>query len=253
MVMACRFGWSSTPETSAQAPKAAASSTISVSPFNNVRTKRFAPCQGRLYHQLLCSHRIRTDLVEDCGMNCVEPFSDIIDAAFICNECVQAEATKIWETRTARHNTHYPPMHQMTKEQYDHWYTEYRQLEAEFSRDQNVYLMELKQKTRPSNICSPVEASKEELDFATELDSLSLSLMGSNNQPGKQNQSQPSTRSRTSLPGDASEQLHWNLNSLALDRGACSVEYSVSHTDTTMPAAQGLDPEDLWRKPRDRN
>ncbi|CCT61148.1 hypothetical protein IAQ61_005034 [Plenodomus lingam] len=253
MVMACRFGWSSTPETGAQAPQASAYSSTPVSSFNNVRTKRFAPCQGRLYHQLLCSHRIRTDLVEDCGANCVEPYGDVIDTAFICNECVQAEAAKIWEARVYQHNASYPPIDQMKKEQYDQWYAEHRQLEAEFSHDHHAYLMDLKAKTRPSNICSIIEASKEETDFATELDSLSLSLMNSDNHAGQSDPVQPLTRTRTSLPSDASEQLHWNLNSLALDRGACSMEYPLSHTASSMPVAPSLDPEELWKKPRDRN
>ncbi|KAI8932760.1 hypothetical protein NX059_010249 [Plenodomus lindquistii] len=253
MVMACRFGWSSTPEASTTTAGTSAPSITPVSSFNNVRTKRFAPCQGRLYHQLLCSHRIRTDLVEDCGANCVEPYSDVIDIAFACNECIQAEASKIWEVRESQHNSCYPPMDQMTKEQYDQWYAEHRQLEAEFSRDHNVYLMELKAKTRPSNICSAIEASKEEMDFATELDTLSLSMMGSSNHTSHQVQLPPSTRSRTSLPTDASEQLHWNLKSLALDRGACSVEFSASQASTGMPAVQGVDPDDVWRKPRDRS
>lgn len=166
MVMACRFGWSSTPDPDAadmhvRSSSLPASQVVSASTFNNVRSKRFAPCQGRLYHQLLCSHRIRTDLVEDCGLTCVEPFGDEVDAAFICNECIQAEASKIWEDREAQHNAQYPPMEQITKEQYDQWYEEHRQLEAEFARDHKIYEMELREKTRPSNICSAIEASKE--------------------------------------------------------------------------------------------
>lgn len=256
MVMACRFGWSSASDSSsagAQTPDASTSSTKPVSSFNNVRTKRFAPCQGRLYHQLLCSHRVRTDLVEDCGTNCVEPHGDVIDAAFICNECIQAEASSIWKNQEAQHNAQYPPMKHMTQEQYDRWYAEHRQLEAAFSRDHSMYLMELRAKRRPSNICSALEASKEEMEFATELDSLSLSLMTSNDESSQLHHYQSHTRSRMSLPNDASEQLHWNLNLLDLDRGACSVEYSTSQAEPSISPVPGLDPRELWAKPRDRS
>jgi hypothetical protein len=258
LVMACRWGWTSTPEpnaTGAQTPLSASTAPriTTASTFNNVRTKRFAPCQGRLYHQLLCSHRIRTDLVEDCGSNCVEPFGDAVAAGFICNECVHAEASTIWEARKDAHNAQYPPMEQMTKEQYDQWYVEHRQLEAEFARDRRLYEMELRATMRPSNICSALEASREEAEFANELNSLSLSLMASNSATTEHTQSQPQGRTRTSLPSDASEQLHWNLNSLALDRGACGMEYSATSPETKTPVAQRLDADDLWRRPRDRS
>ncbi|KAI4707085.1 hypothetical protein J4E89_008024 [Alternaria sp. Ai002NY15] len=250
LVMACRWGWTSTPDEGANNPFASSSTSqqIPASTFNNIRTKRFAPCQGRLYHQLLCSHRIRTDLVEDCGENCIDPFGDTVDAAFVCNECIQAEAAKIWEQRQAAHNATYPPMGQMSKEQYEQWYAEHRQLEAEFSRDQRVYELEIKAKARPSNICSALEASKEEMDFATELDTLSLSLMASNNSNAEQAPYQRQGRTRTSLATDPDEQLHWNLNTLALDRGACGIEYSQPSSGVS-PTRQ-LDPEELWRKPR---
>jgi len=139
-------------------------------------------------------------------------------------------------------------MGQMSKEQYEQWYAEYRQLEAEFSRDQRVYELEIKAKARQSNICSALEASKEEMDFATELDTLSLSLMASNNSNAEQAQYQPQGRTRTSLATDPDEQLHWNLNTLALDRGACGIEYSQPGSGVS-PTRQ-LDPEELWRKPR---
>ncbi|KAF1831665.1 hypothetical protein BDW02DRAFT_40325 [Decorospora gaudefroyi] len=251
LVMSCRWGWTSTegaktPVTSSSTPQPPSTST-----FNNIRTKRFAPCQGRLYHQLLCSHRIRTDLVEDCGANCVEPYGTVIDTAFLCNQCIQGESEKIWQERQAQHNATYPPMEQMTQQQYDQWYTEHRQLEADFSRDQRAYELELQTKTRPSNICSALEASKEETEFATELDSLSLSMMTSNASiTPEQN------RSRVSLPFDASEQLHWDLNTLALDRGSCSIECSASSSSSAaqqsqnVSSARPLNAEELWMKPR---
>jgi hypothetical protein len=255
LVMACRWGWTSTPDstgTNAQTPEATSSTTQPDSrlPFNNVRSKRFASCQGRLYHQLICSHRVRTDLVEDCGANCVEPFGNNFGPAFICNECVQAEAIKIWEERKAQHNASYPSMEQMTKEQYDQFYLEHRQLEAEYARDRKLYELEIKAKTRPSNICSVLEASKEEMEFATELDSLSLSLMASNDDGTNHAPLQQQPRGRVSLPNDASEQLHWDLNTLALSRGSCGVEYTTSQPLNTAPAMRRMTEEESWRKPR---
>lgn len=252
MVMACRWGWTSTPgsdDANAQThPHVSSTSPTTSSTFNNVRTKRFAPCQGRLYHQLLCSHRIRTDLVEDCGTNCVEPLGNAAGLPFICNECIQGEAAKIWASRQAQHNAMYPPMEQMTKEQSDRWYDEHQKLEAEYARDHRKYEKELRANTRPSNICSALEASQEERSFAAELDSLSLSLMASNEAPGAQLQSH--VRHRVSLPSDASEQLHWNLNSLALERGSCGVEYSASHPENGSPGIRRMNEDELWRQSR---
>lgn len=224
--------------------------SVSTTNFNNVRSKRFAPCQGRLYHQLLCSHRVRTDLVEDCGASCVEPFGGTAGVAFICNECLETEATKIWADRKAQHNASYPPMDQMTKEQYDQYYIEHRQLETAFAHDRKVYESELRAKTRPSNTCSAVEASKEEAEFATELDSLSLSLMASNGDVANHDTTQHQVRNRVNLPYDASEQLHWDLNTLALDRGICGIEYSVRSPTSGESTLRPMSEEDLWKKPR---
>jgi hypothetical protein len=242
LVMACRWGWTSTPDPNdsiALTPQSISKPAFT-SPFNNVRAKRFAPCQGRLYHQLLCSHRVRTDLVEDCGENCVEPFGNSSGS----------EAIKIWEERKAQHNASYPAMEQMTKEQYDQFYLEHRQLEAEYARDRKLYELGLKTHTRPSNICSVQEVSKEEMEFATELDSLSLSLMASNNSATNTNLFEQQARGRVSLPTDASEQLHWNLNTLALERGSCGVEYSVSSSPIGTPALRCTPEDELWGKPR---
>ncbi|KAF3041149.1 hypothetical protein E8E12_008913 [Didymella heteroderae] len=249
LVMACQWGWSSTPDSEgAQPTMSATPHSTSNTPFNNIRSKRFAPCQGRLYHQLLCSHRIRTDLVEDCGSNCVEPFSSAAGPAFVCNECVQKEAIDIWEQRKAQHSASYPPLDQMTKEQYDTFFEERRLLEAEFAREHKLYEMELIAKLRPSNICSAQEASKEETEFAAELDSLSLAIM--NTGEGAEHQFAQS-RGRSSLPSDPSEQLHWTLNSLALDRGACGIEYSPSQSSNHIPSLRQMDEEELWKKPRE--
>ncbi|KAF2124737.1 hypothetical protein P153DRAFT_379350 [Dothidotthia symphoricarpi CBS 119687] len=253
LVMACRWGWTSTPgsdNANTQTPLYTSSTPRTASStFNNVRTKRFAPCQGRLYHQLLCSHRIRTDLVEDCGTNCVEPLGDAAGLPYFCNECIQGEAAKIWTLRQAEHNATYPPMEQMTKEQSDQWYNEHQTLETEYARDHKEYEKDLRTRTRPSNVCSALEASQEEKEFAAELDSLSFSLMASNEASGVQLQSQ--VRNRVSLPTDASEQLHWNLNSLALDRGSCGVEYSASHLENGSSTMRCMNEDELWRKSRE--
>ncbi|OAL56359.1 hypothetical protein IQ07DRAFT_4991 [Pyrenochaeta sp. DS3sAY3a] len=252
LVMSCRWGWTSTPEPESNAhnpfsppPQTQGAPTSS---SNNIRQKRFAPCQGRFYHQLQCSHRIRTDMVEDCGSNCIEPLGHV-DTAFLCNECIRNEAAKIWELRKTQYNGQYPPLDQMTKEVYDQWYLGYRQIEAEFARDHDVYKQELMAKTRPSNICSTVQLSKEEMDFAAELDSLSLSLMNSNSSTVEQQRLQPSERRRISLMNDASEQLHWSLTNLSLDRGSCGIEYAVP-SPIHEPSRRHIDEEKLWHEPR---
>lgn len=250
LVMACQWGWTSTPD--AEHPLAAHSTapglTTSTS-FNNIRSKRFAPCQGRLYHQLLCSHRIRTDLVEDCGSNCIEPFGNSTGAAFVCNECIQKESIDIWEQRKAQHSASYPPADQMSKEQYDLFFEERRCLETEFAREHKLYELELKSNMRPSNICSAQETSKEDSEFAAELDSLSLAMMASGDAAAHSCLAQ--SRGRLSLPSDASEQLHWTLNSLALDRGSCGIEYSTTQPPNGVSSLRQMNDEELWKKPRE--
>lgn len=250
LVMACQWGWTSTPDSGHVQPTTiTAPQHASTTLFNNIRSKRFAPCQGRLYHQLLCSHRIRTDLVEDCGNNCVEPFGNPIGPAFVCNECIQKEAIDIWEQRKAQHSASYPPIDQMSKEQYDLFFEERRALEAAFAREHKLYVTELKANLRPSNVCSAQEASKEEAEFAAELDSLSLAMMNSSDGAAQPHLAQG--RGRLSLPSDASEQLHWTLNSLAIDRGSCGIEYSSPQSANGMPAVRRLNEEELWKKPRE--
>jgi hypothetical protein len=188
--------------------------------------------------------------VEDCGGNCVEPFTSSTGPAFECNECIQKEAIDIWEQRKAQHDASYPPIDRMSKEQYDLFFETRRVLEAEFARDRKLYEMELKVNMRPSNICSAQEASKEETDFAAELDSLSLAMMASSNGTAIQPHL-AQNRGRSSLPSDASEQLHWTLNSLALDRGSCGVEYSATQSANGLPTIRRMDEEELWKKPRE--
>ena len=249
LVMACQWGWTSTPDSEHPQSTSSTAPQSSNTSFNNIRSKRFAPCQGRLYHQLLCSHRIRTDLVEDCGGNCVEPFGNPTGPAFVCNECIQKEAIDVWEQRKAQHGASYPPIDQMSKEQYDLFFEERRALEAEFVHDHRIYEMQLKASLRPSNICSAQEASKEETEFAAELDSLSLAMMTSGEREAQHHLAQ--TRGRSSLPSDASEQLHWTLNSLALDRGSCGIEYSTSQLTNGLSTMRQMNEEELWKKPRE--
>ncbi|KAH8728078.1 hypothetical protein GQ44DRAFT_610279 [Phaeosphaeriaceae sp. PMI808] len=253
LVMACQWGWSRSPDLNSNSNRNGSlhthstSATLSSNPvslFNIVRSKRFASCQGRLYHQLLCSHRIRTDMVEDCGANCVEPFENISGPAFICNECMQSEALHIWEDRKAQHNASYPAIEQMSKEQYDQWYLEHKQLETEYARDRISYESELRMNTRPSNICSALEVSNDDVEFATELESLSLSFMGPNKGGPTHTQLQYA-RGRVSLPNDASEQLHWDLNALTLSRGSCGAEYSASGSPNNVPSLHHATEDEL--------
>ncbi len=248
LVMACQWGWSSTPD-SEHEPPANTTQSASTSSFNNIRSKRFAPCQGRLYHQLLCSHRVRTDLVEDCGSNCIEPYENRTGPAFVCNECMQKEAIDIWEQRKAQHGALYPPIDQMSSEQYNLFFEERRRLESNFAREHKLYELEIKASMRPSNICSAQEASKEETEFAADLDSLSLAMMASGDGATQSYFAQP--RDRSSLPSDASEQLHWTLNTLALGRGACGIEYSTIRSSQDMSVLHQASEEELWRRPRE--
>ncbi|KAF2683717.1 hypothetical protein K458DRAFT_443276 [Lentithecium fluviatile CBS 122367] len=252
MVQACRFGWAAGPPngTSTSMPLAQAPAPMRVTPMkwsNDNRAKRLTPCRGRLYHQLICSHRIRTDYVDDCGSNCLEPFGMASKTPFYCQECVDIEAAKIREARETEHSALYPSMDQMTKEQYEAWYDERCGLETQFTRDRKIYQAEMKTKTRPSNVCSALEMSEEEKNFASELDSLSL-MMSSTDSTTDQLQPQP--RYRVSLPTDTSEQLHWGLNSLAIDRGSCSVEYTTGQPPQN---SRAMSDEELWQRPRDRD
>lgn len=252
MVMACRFGWSAGPTEVQGSSHATQTAHVSTPPSTlssafNVNY-RFAPCRGRLYHQLACSHRIRTDLVEDCGSNCLDPLSNASGLAFYCHECVEKEASNIWIARESEHNALYPPLNQMSKEQYEQWYDEHRQLEAQFSKDRKIYELKLRSETRPSNTCAAMKTSPEEMDFASELDSLTLAMASTKTSPI---QPMSPRESRINLPTDVSEQLHWSLNSLSLDRGSCGVEYSPT-LNPTRPTHRIIDDDELWGNGRDR-
>ena len=137
-------------------------------------------------------------------------------------------------------------MDQMTKAQYESWYDERCQLEAHFTRDRKIYQTEMRMKTRPSNVCSALEMSKEEMDFAAELDSLSLMMASTDS---KTDHTPNQHRHRVSLPNDASEQLHWGLNSLAIDRGSCGVEYTTGQPVQNM---RTMSEEELWQRARSK-
>ncbi|KAJ4288623.1 hypothetical protein N0V90_011860 [Kalmusia sp. IMI 367209] len=250
-VEACRWGWSVDPQAAGaptpRAPAPAVQARTSAT-SHTIRPNRSTPCRGRLYHQLSCSHRIRTDLVEDCGSNCLEPYGTVSSVPFFCQECVEQEAKNIWQSREAQHNASHPPFNEMTKDQYDIWYDERRKLEAAFTRDRKIYEMELKSNTRPSNICSALQISEEEKAFAAEIDSLSLAMMSSNSTATTETQSP--ARQRVSLPNDASEQIHWGLNSLSIDRGSCGVEYSATQPSNSVSPMQAMSDTDLWGRPR---
>ncbi|PVH96890.1 hypothetical protein DM02DRAFT_534280 [Periconia macrospinosa] len=264
LVQSCRFGWSAGPNDTEEPcntpaiPAPAPSHTVpSASLPVDRRAKRLTPCRGRLYHQLTCSHRVRTDLVEDCGMNCLEPYTantstntiaTISPIPFYCQECVDREAARIWDTRSAELNSQYPPMNNMTADEYNRWYEEHQTLQAQYTVDRAAYELQQRVESRPTNICSALEMSKEEEAFARELDGLSLSLMASSSSTSTP---LPSTiTTRITLPSDASEQLHWGLNSLAIDRGSCGVEYSTSTSSpvqTSLRQQQVGAEEDAWR------
>lgn len=322
LVQSCRFGWSAGPNDTEEPcntpaiPAPAPSHTVpSASLPVDRRAKRLTPCRGRLYHQLTCSHRVRTDLVEDCGTNCLEPYTGntstntdatISPIPFYCQECVDREAARIWDTRSAELDSQYPPMNNMTADEYNRWYEEHQALQAQYTVDREAYELQQRVESRPTNICSALEMSKEEEAFARELDGLSLSLMASATSTSthllstittvpnssssssslippllndtvtptptnpadttpssvvSRSQRRPShphphpyhpypPRQRITLPSDASEQLHWGLNSLAIDRGSCGVEYSTSTSSpvqTSLRQQQVGAEEDVWR------
>ena len=180
---------------------------------------------------------------------------------FFCQDCVDREANSIWNAREVQHNALYPPLDQMSKDQYDLWYDERRKLEARFARDRDLYIADLKARTRPTNTCSALQLSDEEKQFAAELDSLSLAMISTSstatNLPSVSLSANPTLqpsppRKRISLPSDTSEQIHWSLNALALDRGSCGVEYSASQPANHTPPMGATSEEDLWRRPRER-
>lgn len=234
LVMSCRFGWTANGEgTQTNAPASSALASRPNPPASSTN-KRFLNCHGRLYHQLTCGHRIRTDLVDPCGSNCVEPFEGKEHTPFYCQECLDLEISRIWADREAQHNALYPPRSEMTKEQFTIWADEHQQLEWNFREECDNYVLQMKATLRPSNVCSLTEMSDADREFASQLDSLALSMCTSNSSISSL---PPVQDHRRSLPTDASEQLHWHLKALALEeRGSCGVEYTANPGGGEYPA-----------------
>lgn len=303
LVQSCRFGWSTGPDDLPRDSMHSApndSLPTYTNPISDTRVdaraKRLTPCRGRLYHQLTCAHRVRTDLVMDCGSNCLEPYTytTVSDVPFYCQECVDQESSRIWNTRCAELDSQFPSRGSMTPDQYNRWYEEYHALEARYAVDRVAYEKEQRVGKRPTNISSALEMSKEEESFAMQLDGLSLSLMSaypsatsspspplsaaaSSLMPStihlqetneihpttantksteRHSQSQPNSyhpysrpRPRITLPTDSSEQLHWGLNSLNIDRGSCGFEYSPVQAPLRQQQA-GVAEEDSRKSPR---
>jgi len=118
LVMACRFGWTQSAgpnhaEIHAPVARFNAIRALLATHSSEQQTKRFVPCRGRLYHQLACSHRIRTDVVEDCGPNCLDSSIYVSNPPFYCHECFEHEAVSIYNRRKAEHSSTYPPSDQM--------------------------------------------------------------------------------------------------------------------------------------------
>jgi hypothetical protein len=134
----------------------------------------------------------------------------------------------------------------MANDQYETWYAERRQLEARFVKDRKQYELELKASSRPAHACSALEASQDEVSLAADVDSLSLAMASFN---PTTTPSHPQTRpNRISLPTDSSEQLHWGLNALSIDRGSCGVEYAGNQSSSRMSAGMVPEHDELWGK-----
>ncbi|KAF2197541.1 hypothetical protein GQ43DRAFT_444168 [Delitschia confertaspora ATCC 74209] len=244
-LLSVRFGWTAGPANSTEnQPNSngneALPSTPPLFPASSdfLKNKRFAACQNTLYHQLECGHRIRTDLVEDCGANCIEATNH---TPFFCETCLETEYRRIWIQIQSQHNAQYPPLETMVKGQYDQWYAEFRQLELQYETDRASHVISMKRQTRPSNRCMDAEPSMEELAIAQEIEALSLAM-------GLQSAHEPETTTshlvnHTSLPSDSAEQLHWALGQLDLGRGSCGAE--IPQTNGTQ-ASPVIDENTQW-------
>jgi hypothetical protein len=218
LVSACRFSWghsdsagthNHTPEHS---PVARARS---VKVFDS-HSPRFSACRGRLYHMLECGHRVQTDLVEDCGRNCLDPQTPVSEVPFYCHTCLEKEAAKMWSSCESELQSAYPPLERMTKDVFDSYYDNRRRVEGQFARERHGYERDIASRSRPTIACDPLGASKGEEHIAAVMEQLSLSMVASKNTicppPIAHNK-------RVNLPTDASERLHFDLNALNLDCG----------------------------------
>jgi hypothetical protein len=250
----CQFSWTAGPHSGSSMPSTSHRTQVPTFQANKSHTpsntQRFKNCRGRLYHQLTCSHRIRTDIVEPCGPNCLDPnpsCQTTSNLPFYCHVCIENQASDVWSAQRTQYYQQYPSPDQMTGPQFDQWYEGLRQLELRFQQDRQAHELKLRAGSRPSNVTSVLEATEEEMDVTAEIESLCLDI-GSANE-GNGSGYQPKHRGQhVSLPTDAEEQLHWQLNALALDRGSCSVDYSQS--SSTSSQARMMSEEELWKKPR---
>ncbi|OCK76419.1 hypothetical protein K432DRAFT_385455 [Lepidopterella palustris CBS 459.81] len=196
-----------------------------------VQRRRFKVCHGTLYHQLVCGHRIRTDLVEDCGLNCLDGGHR---TQFYCQACIDIYLQKIWHNVEEAHNATYPPLDRMSPKLYGQWYSEHRQLEAKHSVDRDAYQARMKRESRPSVEFIGIDWSEDDSEMASEIDSLGISSEPFSEKRLCQSSNRHQTRSQ--LPGDDSERLHWALGQLDFARGSCGPQFSTAQ----QPQAESL-------------
>ncbi|KAF2274690.1 uncharacterized protein EI97DRAFT_343814, partial [Westerdykella ornata] len=216
-VMDCRFGFGPLPETGEH--------TTGNQPFINPKfnlpsfvatpnKKRFHNCAGRLYHQLSCSHRIRTDIVEECGTNCVEPFQGRMGLPFCCQECLDQQYKASREQLETGVRSMYSGYEEISWEEYEAWFNAKEASLEDFERSWQAYVRGVRSETRPSHVASARESEPEDLDLAGSLGCISLERetptvaycppsMSLNGQ-------------RVSLATDPPEQLRFNLELLSL-------------------------------------
>jgi hypothetical protein len=150
---------------------------------------------------------VRTNLVEDCKSNCLEPFAG---PAFYCQDCINVEAEDVWKESQANHNAAYPPINQMSPEQYNQWYDEHRSLQAAHSTKLATYTANLRAQCIETERCGGPDLTPEDLELAASLNTLGLSAQSSS-----QELSAISAQQQRTLPGDTTEQLHWAFGQLS--------------------------------------
>lgn len=215
-VMDCRFGFGPRPESGEQA--------MGNQPFTNPKfnlpnfvappnKKRFQNCAGRLYHQLICSHRIRTDIVEECGTNCVEPFQGRIGLPFYCQECLDQQYQASREELEIGVRSMYREYEDISWEEYEVWFNAKAASLEQFEQSWQAYLRGVRSETRPSHIASAQETEPEETDLAASFGSITLDR----ELPVVDSRHSMSLKGkRVSLPTDPPEQLHFNLELLSI-------------------------------------
>lgn len=195
------------------------------------RQRRFKGCNLTLYHRLECGHRIRTNLVEDCKPNCLEPLAG---QPFFCLDCINIESDKVWKETQAQHDTAYPPISQMTAEQYNQWYDEHRQLQAIHSTNLATYTAKLRAECIETERCGGPDLTPEDLELAAGFGTLGLSAQSSSHEL-----SALSAQQQRALPGDTAEQLHWAFGQLS-----CGQQTAESHPLQALKWVQTMQDED---------